>query len=141
MTEPPPSGGYGTFTMTFPAPGWETQTVTVAETRLYKHTPPATNTRTVSWSGNSYTITSSRDVLTQTTSEMVTWSHSYTTLVEDGDRDRDRDDDGRLARIDVVPPSGAEVPIESVDGPGLDLLSPRGRGNARRLQLAHGRNA
>lgn len=139
ITVAPFTGENRTFTMTYPAPGWQTQTVTVAETHVFKFTPPATNTHTISWSGNSYTITSSRTVTRQTITEMATWSHSYTTLVQDDGGDDT--DGGGIVRSDVLPPVGADVRIESIDGPDLDLLTPGGRGDTRRLLFAHGRRA
>lgn len=138
MTVPPVTANNGSFTMTFPAPGWETQTVTVGDTHLFKYTPPATNSQTWSWSGNSYTLTSSRTVTKQTITELASFSHSYTTLVQD--KDKDDTYGGSSVRVGAASTASGSARIESIDGPGLDLLTPSGRGTARRLSFAHGRN-
>lgn len=122
-------------TLVWPAPDGKTQPVTLAGTYLMSFTPPATNTQTVSWKGNSYTITNVRSpsYFTVTVTNSQTVSYTSTTL-------NDKDPAPLQPEPLLVPQESRDgVVVDQVDVEGADLFDPHARyGGAHFLRFACG---
>lgn len=136
-TEPPYGGGSGSMTSVYPAPGFQTQPITVAWTESYVYTPPATNYHTESWKGSVYTLTSSRTPTFMTMTGAMTFTASYTTLVVDGGGGIEPVVAREIPAQRVT--RDADVKVDTVDAEGLDLRNPASRRSfASVINLGHG---
>lgn len=140
-TGPPDPSIPFTETAVWPGPGGTTQPVTLAGTYWFSYTPPATNTQTVSWTGNSYTITNIRTpsffTCTMTTSQTVSYTSTTPSDGDDENGDDDADNGPWQAKVgDAAQPS---IVVDAIEGLGTALFDPQSRhGRASCLRFACG---